>query len=466
MPTRTTADDEVADSTRPLLTKLELRNFRAFEAQAVDFAPLTIFVGPNNAGKSSVLSALRILSQTLQGVDWEVPLLLGGFGTFRDVVYGNKATRTFGMRLSVKRRRRDASFEVNFKYRAQRREIILQNFTAFDDERQPVLKTVYSRDSERQIIDFISSVGEDIAKQLRLRFFHFVPRMAVISFELQRIKDKKKLAFPTQKIREADLAISETTRRLQVLQYLGPFRDAPLRVYPFSGERPSILSPGGGGATDILVADYFRRGTRKRELSNSVQKWLSEARIASDLQVRAVSDRHYDIRLKHPVTGEVENLADVGCGVSQVLPVIVAGYNLETGSLFMVEQPEIHLHPSAQSELGNFFLELYKRGVQSIVETHSEHLILRVQKHVASGLIPPEDVAVNYVYAVQGKKKVLRLPLNRDGIFTTEWPQGFFEERLSEALDLARAPLIRDGELTEDKPQKHPVAKESEGTLE
>ena len=160
-----------------------------------------------------------------------------------------------------------------------------------------------------------------------------------------------------------------------------------------------------------------------------------------------MSDRHYEIRVQHPRTGEYESLADVGYGISQVLPVVVAGYSLDPGELFIVEQPELHLHPRAQAELGDFFLELYRRKVQCIVETHSEHLIMRLQRHVASGRIVPEELTVNYVAAGNLAKEVTKLPLNRDGIFERNWPEGFFEERLEEALELARAPLKRGGKV-------------------
>jgi predicted ATPase len=178
-----------------------------------------------------------------------------------------------------------------------------------------------------------------------------------------------------------------------------------------------------------------------------VQGWLSQAKISNELQAVALGDRHYEIRLQHPVSGEFENLADVGYGVSQILPVIVAGYNSNPQSIFMVEQPEIHLHPRAQAELGDFFLHLYESGVQSIIETHSEHLIMRLQRHVGAGLISPDHFVVNYVTADQYGKSIVELPVDEDGIFKTAWPAGFFDERLEEATELAKAPLKRRGEI-------------------
>jgi hypothetical protein len=433
--------------------RLQLRNFRAFEFQEIQLRPVTVFVGPNNSGKSSILGALRLLSQTAESVDFEVPLLLGDFGTFRDVVFGNKATRTVGLTVGFQyQQTRRASFEASFKYRGQRREVILKDAMIRDAEGKMLVRTAYSRDTEKQTVEYLAGIDPDSVGSLakRVRTFHFLPRLSLIRIEAERLTREKKLSMQqARSIYEIDRICREASWILQAVQYLGPFRDVPSRGYPFSGERPSRVGFTGGGTTDILVADYFRRGTRKRELSNLVKEWLVRSRIANDFEIRAVSDRQYEILFQHAHTGEFENLADVGYGISQVLPVLVAGHNLDIGAVLVIEQPELHLHPAAQAELGEFFLHLYRRGVQSIIETHSEHLILRLQQHVAMGLIPPDHVAVNFVGAgLQTKsKEVQLLPLDSNGIFQQEWPGGFFDERMKEALNLAQAPLKRRGEL-------------------
>ena len=103
------------------------------------------------------------------------------------------------------------------------------------------------------------------------------------------------------------------------------------------------------------------------------------------------------------------------------------------------DQPELHLHPRAQAELGSFFLELFKRRVQAIVETHSEHLLLRVQTLVAEGRFNPDDVAIYYVKPTGAGKQVSRVHLNARGEFLDSWPDGFFPERLAEARALLKA---------------------------
>ena len=193
----------------------------------------------------------------------------------------------------------------------------------------------------------------------------------------------------------------------------------------------------------MLTNDYFLRGKGKKRITNEVTRWLTQANIATKVQVKAISPRHYDVMMQHPTTRELSNLADVGYGVSQILPVLVGGYGLPRNSLFIVEQPELHIHPKAQAELGEFFCALIENGVQSIVETHSEHLILRIQQKVALGELDPKDVAISYINPTPEGKKIVNLPMDRDGLFTEPWPGGFFEERKKEILNLARAPILR-----------------------
>lgn len=135
---------------------------------------------------------------------------------------------------------------------------------------------------------------------------------------------------------------------------------------------------------------------------------------------------------------------DVGIGVSQVLPVLVSAY-ASTGKLIAIEQPEIHLHPALQAELGDVFLEsaLGESGNRFLIETHSEHLLLRIMRRMrqtASGeelpegvpAVRPEDVAVLFVEPDGGHSLVREMPLNERGELVKAWPGGFFEESMRE----------------------------------
>lgn len=138
------------------------------------------------------------------------------------------------------------------------------------------------------------------------------------------------------------------------------------------------------------------------------------------------------------VTGTVLSPRDVGFGISQVLPVIVQ-LIVSQGLTVCIEQPEIHLHPRLQAELGDLLLDTTspkrpgQQPAQVIAETHSEHLALRIQRRVREGKANPEQIAMLYVDRDEkGKTTVTHLRLSDDGEFIDAWPRGFFDERFEE----------------------------------
>jgi hypothetical protein len=131
--------------------------------------------------------------------------------------------------------------------------------------------------------------------------------------------------------------------------------------------------------------------------------------------------------------------SEVGVGLSQVLPVVVAALDSPNG-LVSIEQPELHIHPAMQVGLGDLFIEgALKRGTQFLIESHSEHLILRLLRRIretTDGELPPdmpevkpEHVGVLYVDNGEGGMRITSLPIDETGEFTERWPRGFFIER-------------------------------------
>jgi len=446
-----------------MISSIGLHNFKAFADLEVHLAPITVLVGPNNCGKSSILAALRLLAQTVDSYDPDVALLLNGsmgdFGTYKDIVFGNLRARPMKLSVSVQpvagasrlwKPRRPHTTDVltmhlEYKYRTMRRELILRRVDLEVNSRS-LLRTAYSERSERQLIERLGdalvppSVKSAVSDGLRMQ--NFVPRVRGYRFRYSPSERGAARDFVTKRVARdaelADRACMEVAYSLRQIEYIGAMRVPPSRTYRFTGERRRRVGPGGEEATGMLMMDSARGGRRSLGVLESMKQWLSAAGIASDVKIVPLSDRHYEIRVEHPITKEHQNLADVGQGVSQILPVLVAGLHLAEGSALVVEEPEIHLHPRAQAELGDFFLTLLQKGVQSIVETHSEYLVLRLLQHVASGAIPPEQVCVYYVYARGERKEAKRLHLDGEGQFLDEWPEGFFPERLEEAKELSR----------------------------
>ncbi len=129
------------------------------------------------------------------------------------------------------------------------------------------------------------------------------------------------------------------------------------------------------------------------------------------------------------------SLQDVGYGVSQVIPVLATAYAAEN-TIILIEQPEIHLHPALQAELADVFIESATGEQENtfVLETHSEHLILRLLRRIREGALQPDDVAVLFVEPTPAGSQVRHLAIDEDGDFIDEWPGGFFEESFHETF--------------------------------
>ena len=228
-------------------------------------------------------------------------------------------------------------------------------------------------------------------------------------------------------------------KQLSAVRYLGPLRSHPQRLYKVPGVSSYFSGLRGEFAAHRL---YYQPG-----LVHVVNEWFRKLEIPYELGVRkigdmAVSGEHIVLVLEHKSTKTPVTLADVGFGINQLLPVIVEGADWFIGGedrVLCVEQPEIHLHPRLQARLADLMIETIRgRGEkQWVVETHSELLVLRIQRRIREGKLKPTDVSVLYIDpSVTGTSgsAVKNLRLNENGDFINHWPDGFFEESFDEIM--------------------------------
>jgi len=287
---------------------------------------------------------------------------------------------------------------------------------------------------------------------------------------------------------------------LSRLQYLGPLRSYPPRHLAFSQHQDPNWFAGGGYAWDVV-----RRDERVRSLVNTWLKAPDRLQTPYELIIRElvgldqIEEPLYDglealnesgLDLDHemdedgggstwPIIKDVEAEAtrlreriktsdidklnelilmdrrsntivshrDVGIGVSQVLPVLVGAYAAQK-RILAIEQPEIHLHPAIQADLGDVFIQsaLGDQKNKFLIETHSEHLLLRIMRRMRETYekrnpddipgVRPDDVAVLFVEPIKDKSFsiVREIPLNERGELVKAWPGGFFEEGLREVF--------------------------------
>lgn len=228
------------------------------------------------------------------------------------------------------------------------------------------------------------------------------------------------------------LASRALERVLEALFPMGPFRRPPERWYIFRGTTPQDVGYRGELLPDLLL--------RRHGLIEETNKWLNQLEIGYKLKVESVGDRSRDLFEVRLIDTRREGkkdidvaLPDVGFGISQLLPFVVQSL-VSKGQIISIEQPEVHVHPRLQADLGDLLVEAIKpkRGNQFIIETHSEHLVLRLQRRIYEKKIKPEDVSVIYVSRGPEGAEARRLHLDEEGDFIDEWPDGFFPERLRE----------------------------------
>lgn len=231
--------------------------------------------------------------------------------------------------------------------------------------------------------------------------------------------------------------------QLQRMRYLGPLRTIPQRQFETRLSRVDSAWADGTAAWETLL-------TGSPKLVSDCSVWLQSRNcLGTGYGVRRREFHEVDVEsgVEHRLgnvrrrlelmddEGMPHQPMDVGVGISQVLPVIVAALE-DDASLVAIEQPELHIHPAVQVGLGDLFLEgALNRGLSFLIETHSEHLILRLLRRIREAgeegqtTVNPDCVGVFCLDRGPGGLRVTEVRINREGEFDTPWPQGFFDER-------------------------------------
>jgi predicted ATPase len=441
-----------------MLTELRIQNFKAWrDTGAVRLAPLTVIFGTNSSGKSSLGHLLMALKQTAQLADRRRALHLGDensaidLGTFRDCLHGHDLSRKleFSLRWRLDPRL-TGNDPLNRKQTYQGDELRLNSELRADKLEQPVT------DAFRYELLDAGEVRLDIkhtAKTLEcapLRLVHAQGRKWPVEppEKFYRFADRTLLRYQNADFL-ADFAL-RTEQMLESIYFLGPLRAAPKRIYPWAGDTPSDVGADGRFAVAALLAATgqgrkLNRSHRQHtaRFDGFIAQWLKDLGVIESFVVRPVAKgrKEYEVLVKtHPEAEEVR-LTDVGFGVSQVLPALVQAFYAPAGSTIWMEQPEIHLHPMAQSNLADVFIsavQSYEGGkprlAQLIVETHSEHFLTRLQRRVAEEQIAASDVAIYFVNRSGAAAELEELRLDVFGEIEN-WPENFFGDEMGDIAE-------------------------------
>lgn len=228
----------------------------------------------------------------------------------------------------------------------------------------------------------------------------------------------------------------------EYLNYLGPLRSKAERSYLWSGSTPYRINTNGENAIAALISSE----RTDDDLHLGVSRWLAGLGLLEDFHISPLDSgkRFYEPLGK--VINIESSLLDVGFGVSQVLPVVTLLFFVPENSIVLIEQPELHLHPSAQAKLADLFLEVAeKRGLQLIIESHSEHLLRRMQRRIAEVDQPfanPDNIKAYFCEATAEGSKIQAVEVDDYGQIRN-WPENFFGDLAGDLDAMMQAGIER-----------------------
>jgi predicted ATPase len=428
-------------------------------------APITGLFGTNSSGKTSILQLLLMLKQTVQSADRMQVLDFGGndrdlveLGSFRDAVHGHTHASAMEWELAW-----------NLPEVLQVEEVTRKN--------SPVVMQGNS-------LRFCCAI-QGVEQSTQLRVEHMSYKLDNTEFRMQDKKegyqlnvtpeDRYKLkrypgrawplpppvkcyGFPDQArnyfqnagfLSDFELAFEQLFSHLF---YLGPLRDYPRRQYVWGGGQPDDMGRKGEKVVDAILSSRERgqkfklpKRRSKATLEECLAYWLKELRLIEEFDVKPVAkgSNLYQVHVRRQAESHSALITDVGFGISQILPVLAICYYVPEGSTVVLEQPEIHLHPSVQAGLADVFIEVIKsRSIQIVLESHSEHLLRRIQRRIAEESLRPDDCALYFCDIDHGESQLRSLQLDLFGNITN-WPKDFFGDEMGEMAAMTEARIRR-----------------------
>lgn len=453
-----------------MLTEIQVKNFKAWkDTGKVRLAPLTVIFGGNSSGKSSLGHLLLALKQTVDLNDRKRALHLGDetslidLGTFTDCIHGHDLSEAMQFSLRWKTSGDiyiENSLSPTESYEGD--ELSLEAVLRADKAGQPQVSqieyNVYSSGkSVLQVVHSRTSKGGKIDSS-PLRLVHAQGRKwpAEPPEKFYRFSDRTILRY-----QNADFLTEfalEAERVLDEVYFLGPLRSPPRRFYQWSGDSPLDVGQEGELAIPALLSAasegrQLNRGRRRglQKFDEFIASWLVDLGIISAFRVVPVAKgrKEFEVLVKTQLNAPEVKLTDVGFGVSQVLPALVQAFYAPKGATVWMEQPEIHLHPKAQSVLADAFISAIHswengapRGTQLIIETHSEHFLNRLQRRVAEDIVKPEEIAIYFVDNKRGTAQLEELKLDEFGEISN-WPKDFFGDEMEDVAARTLAAIDR-----------------------
>lgn len=421
------------------ITRITVGGFKSIvQEQSIEIKPLTILAGANSSGKSSIMQPLLLLKQTLEAPFEPAVLLLNGPNVKFTLVdqflsRTQKGKSVDGFHIGIETAE-NTSVATYFK-RSKDKGIDLEQ-TIYDGNRfyvgmpQDELFAAWRNSVVQPTID---------ADDLNLGSSFSLGLSRARGFLSPIIQFDGGPSVPTTLF--SDLKVGE---HVVYTLHLPGLRGKPERDYLVTATGPTF--PGTFEPYVASIIEQWQLDDDKQQLTKLFND-LSRLALTNKVIARRKNDTAIELLVNRFQKGDKEDMvsiADVGLGVSQALPVVVALHTANAGQLVYIEQPEIHLHPRAQYAMAEVLADAAKEGKRLVIETHSSILLLGIQTLVAEGKLPPELVKLHwFTQQEDGSTKIDSADLDERGAYG-DWAEDFDDVALyseSRYLDAAEARL-------------------------
>ena len=414
------------------------------QERSIDIRPLTILAGANSSGKSSMIQPLLLFKQTLEASADPGTLLLEGpnlkFTAWDQLLSGRcngTQTSMFRVGIGVQGGALTTAFEKGL-----RGGLIVSEMTYAGRTEVTTLRPGMTHNEIIAAVPGIRGVGESLAREEKVKTqWEVVPNRCFLGLQLVRQGKEARASFARP------LSPSDYVEPyIATIIHLPGLRDNPERDYPVPAVGETYP-----GAFQHYVASVIAKwqDDGRQDQLDTLDSSLQRLGLTWKVMAKKVLDTRVELRVGRlprrakGVEEDMVSIADVGLGVSQVLPVVVALLVAEPGQMVYLEQPEIHLHPKAQCALADLIVKAAGRGVRVVAETHSDLLLLRFQTLVAQGCIPQDSVALHWFSRSRdGATKVTSGNLDEAGAFGN-WPEDFGDVSLNAESEYLRAAETR-----------------------
>ena len=399
--------------------RLALKNFKCFKEVDISFSKITLLTGENSSGKSSLLYGILapLQSVSLDGNSFPLYLSFNGsyvnMGGFEEVSFNHSLKNDLEIDLDFAFGGRMYDFKTSWCFDLIRKSPRL----SYLKNGSPFTKTEVR---QKEDLSYVVNIAHNDVE---------VKPLDINDFHLQSVDDFDSVVYDYF-IEISDDLYSELINNFN---FISSFRFQPDRTYYQSLLNRTVDKFGGGYIDQILEWN----DNQSEELLN-LASILKDLKILYDIKPHRLSGGRFEIKVKVKSRSKWESLADVGFGISQFLPIIVADLQLFNDSTLIMSQPEIHLHPSVQANLGDYLIkQVNERNKNYIVETHSEYLLNRMRLLIVKGEIQSEDVAVYYFEnSIKNGSIAHRIEFTKDGQILNA-PKGFFETYMIDTMDIA-----------------------------